>query len=188
MSVLFYSLRQRLMLLQDFHHYLLNFIHRFLQPSSETLLAFNTTTTSSPTHRDTFGVHQLLIVATRFGTVHALDSSTGRIRWTRTFGLGWLGEPNFHDASGEEAGSGEIIGGRVEPTGVYVLRESEGERGAEVGVAARRRANNVSGVFGLGWGWRVYLVGFVGAFLDIFRSHLPFFSASSRYIFASHDR
>jgi hypothetical protein len=120
---------------KDFHHYLINFVHRFLQPSSETLLAFTPPDATGPSvlTRDTFGFRQLLIVATNQGTVYGIESQTGDIKWSRVLGLGWAG-----DADPEKG----VIGGKILPVGVFTLKQSEGEKNAEVVIVAQRRANN----------------------------------------------
>ena len=68
---------------------------------------------SSELSRDPFGFRQLIIAATDFGKVYAIDTSNGNIVWSRVFGLGWA----------EEKGpDGKVVGGRIDVDKVYVIK------------------------------------------------------------------
>ena len=106
--------------------------------------------------RDPFGFRQLIIAATDFGKVYAIDTANGEIVWSRILGLGWAGEPGKN---------GKIVGGRVDVVKVYVIKpvgsggvrkkDKKGKKAAsvvsaeevakpEVVLVAQRTAHNVS--------------------------------------------
>ncbi|KAF4611826.1 hypothetical protein D9613_004025 [Agrocybe pediades] len=118
---------------QDFPRYLVNFVKRFAtgsyaSPSSPPPPPPTTSNSSEPEpfSRDTFGFRQLIIAATAFGKVYAIDSSTGTIVWSRVLGLGWAGQ----------------VGGRVQPVKVFVVKGVSEGGDVEVVLVAQRRASN----------------------------------------------
>ncbi|PPQ71078.1 hypothetical protein CVT25_007866 [Psilocybe cyanescens] len=141
---------------QGFPQYVVHFVRRFVSGSSSPALPSNATvdyrtlsnaatppsltqtTTTTTLARDAFGFRQLLITATLFGKVYALDASTGAIVWSRVLGMGWVGRAG--------------MGGRVVPVKLFVVRgvgdldlDGEGEekgRGPEVVLVGQRRADN----------------------------------------------
>lgn len=123
---------------KDFPAYLLNFVKRFAtgsyesasSPAAPTSAASNST--AAPFSRDLFGFRQLIIAATPYGKIYALDSSTGNIVWSRVVGLGWARE----------------VGAQVVPVKMFVTKsvgdEVEGSAGPQVVLVAQRKAENVS--------------------------------------------
>ncbi|KAF5352206.1 hypothetical protein D9758_009183, partial [Tetrapyrgos nigripes] len=80
---------------KDFHRYLMRFIKRFATGSYESATSSataHTSTTSTGPSRDTFGFRQLLILATAHGKIYGMDTSNGKILWSRILGLGSQGE------------------------------------------------------------------------------------------------
>jgi len=127
--------------IQDFPQYLVNFVKRFATgsyASTSTLIpptnANNTTT--GPLTRDAFGFRQMLVAATPHGKVYGLDSSSGRIVWSRLLGHGWAAE----------------IGATVLPVKLFVTRcvgdvdvdVQDGDAGGpQVVLVTQRKAENV---------------------------------------------
>ncbi|KAH9476635.1 ER membrane protein complex subunit 1 [Psilocybe cubensis] len=138
---------------QGFPNYVANFIKRFTSspaPAAATVVidyralsnaatppSNDSTTTLA---RDAFGHRQLIITATLFGKVYAIDTSTGAMVWSRVLGMGWVGRAG--------------MGGRVIPVKLFVIRAvgdeavtSEGDAGdvkgdPEVVLVGQRRADN----------------------------------------------
>ncbi|PPR00992.1 hypothetical protein CVT24_000285 [Panaeolus cyanescens] len=67
---------------------------------------------------------QLIIIATHFGKLFALDGDSGEVVWSRLLGLGWAGQ----------------LGGRIVPGKMFVMGGQDG--GDEVVVVCQRRADN----------------------------------------------
>src|SRR4051794_20960378 len=78
---------------QDLPRYVVNFIKRFATGSyaSATSFAIPESTDPSQLSRDPFGFRQVIIAATAYGKVFALDSSNGKILWSRILGHGRAG-------------------------------------------------------------------------------------------------
>ena len=112
-------------LFKDFPTYLINFARRFATGSYPSA---TTASSDGQLFRDTFGLRQIIIVATPYGKVYTLDSSNGAILWSRVLGLGWAAE----------------VGGQVHPVKLFVVKTvSEGGH-PEVALVTQRRADNVS--------------------------------------------
>ena len=103
--------------------------------------------------RDPFGFRQLIIAATEFGKIYAIDTSSGEIVWSRALGLGWAGQPGP---------DGTVVGGHLDVSKIYVIKPvgSGGSKKGkdkqdkkttdevvkpEVILIAQRVADNVSG-------------------------------------------
>ncbi|KAF8325526.1 hypothetical protein F5887DRAFT_1065329 [Amanita rubescens] len=98
---------------QNLPRYLFNFIRRFATGSYPSTVSPAAIANSTNLARDPFGFRQLIIAATEFGNVYAIDTANGEIVWSRIFGLGWAGEPGKN---------GKIVGGRVDVVKVYVIK------------------------------------------------------------------
>ncbi|KAJ6621455.1 hypothetical protein B0H10DRAFT_2163080 [Mycena sp. CBHHK59/15] len=75
--------------------------------------------------RDAYGFKQVLVVATAYGTLFGLDTSSGAVLWTRVLGLGWAGHG---------------VSGTLKPLKMFVL-DGEGD-GKDVVLIAQRKADN----------------------------------------------
>ncbi|KAM6494809.1 Protein of unknown function (DUF1620) domain containing protein [Amanita muscaria] len=105
-------LQRQLVQAQDLPHYLYHFFLRYTSGSSSMSRPV-APANSSELSRDPFGFRQLIIAATDFGKVYAIDTSNGEIVWSRVFGLGWA----------EEKGpDGNVVGGRIDVDKVYVIK------------------------------------------------------------------
>jgi ER membrane protein complex subunit 1 len=72
----------------------MRFIKRFATGSYESATssaAVHTTTSGGLPSRDTFGFRQLIILATAHGKIYGMDTSNGKILWSRILGLGSRG-------------------------------------------------------------------------------------------------
>jgi len=78
-------------------------------------------------YRDPFGFHQIIVAATRFGKVYGIDSSSGKIIWSRILGLGWA----------------EEVGGQILPVKLHLTKTVSDGGDPEVVLVAQRRADNV---------------------------------------------
>ncbi|KAF5367352.1 hypothetical protein D9615_010290 [Tricholomella constricta] len=126
---------------QNFPEYLVGFIRRFLtgsyaSPTSAPVpvsLSSDSSFQGSFT-RDAFGFRQVIVAATVQGKVYGLDSSSGRVVWSRVLGLGWAAE----------------TGAKVLPVKMFVLGAEDvtGEdeklegRSPEIVLVAQRRSEN----------------------------------------------
>ncbi|RDB18117.1 ER membrane protein complex subunit 1 [Hypsizygus marmoreus] len=133
---------------KNFPHYLLTFLKRFstgsyasptsAPPPISVSPSPNSKTPTPTLTRDAFGFRQILVAATRHGTVFGIDSSNGNIVWSRVLGLGWAAE----------------VGASVMPGKMFVFGdvEEEGDAagkgkgktlgGPQVVIVAQRRASN----------------------------------------------
>ncbi|CAK5273724.1 unnamed protein product [Mycena citricolor] len=109
---------------KDFPHYLAAFAQRFVTGTQEEIVV---SAANGALVRDAFGFHQILVAATAHGSVFGLDSASGKILWSRVFGLGW-------------AGAG--VGGTVRPLKIYLV-EGEAESKAVIIIAQRKAANGL---------------------------------------------
>ncbi|KAG5719954.1 hypothetical protein E4T56_gene6878 [Termitomyces sp. T112] len=119
----------------NFPRYLHGFLRRFLTGSYASTTSVSASSPASFAERslirDTFGLTQIIVVATVQGKIFGIDSSTGRIVWSRILGLGWAAE----------------VGASVVPVKMFVFQSEDatGEqeaRGPEVIIVAQRRAEN----------------------------------------------
>ncbi|KNZ73653.1 hypothetical protein J132_10454 [Termitomyces sp. J132] len=120
---------------KNFPRYLHGFLRRFLTGSYASTTSVSASSPASFAERslirDTFGLTQIIVVATVQGKIFGIDSSTGRIVWSRILGLGWAAE----------------VGASVVPVKMFVFQSEDatGEqeaRGPEVIIVAQRRAEN----------------------------------------------
>lgn len=110
---------------QNFPRYLLNFVRRFATGSYASASS-SVAAKDGSLSRDAFGFRQIILVATDFGKLFALDSSNGNVVWSRILGLGWAAE----------------VGGKHLPVKIFVTRTvSDGESPQAV-LITQRRANN----------------------------------------------
>ncbi|KAG7447298.1 DUF1620-domain-containing protein [Guyanagaster necrorhizus] len=110
---------------QNFPRYLLNFVRRFATGSYASASS-SVAAKDGSLSRDAFGFRQIILVATDFGKLFALDSSNGNVLWSRILGLGWAAE----------------VGGKHLPVKIFVTRTvSDGESPQAV-LVTQRRANN----------------------------------------------
>ncbi|CAA7264034.1 unnamed protein product [Cyclocybe aegerita] len=112
---------------QDFPRYLVNFAKRFATGSyASPVSASPKFNASEGLSRDAFGFRQVIVAASMYGKIFALDSSSGEIVWSRLLGLGWAGE----------------IGGRFHPLKMFAVRTVSDGGDPEVVVIGQRRADN----------------------------------------------
>ncbi|KAF7289031.1 hypothetical protein HMN09_01351100 [Mycena chlorophos] len=111
---------------RDFPAYAVAFAQRFVGGSEDVAVVAAASDARTPLTRDVYGFHQVLVVATPYGSVSGIDTVTGAIIWTRVFGLGWANE----------------VGGTVRPLKIFVLNGADEKK--EVVIIAQRRAENAS--------------------------------------------
>jgi hypothetical protein len=78
--------------------------------------------------RDAFGFRQIIVAATSYGKIFGIDSSDGRVLWSRVLGLGWAAK----------------VGGAIIPTKIFVTRTVSDPEGPQIVLVTQRRADNVS--------------------------------------------
>lgn len=78
--------------------------------------------------RDAFGFRQIIVAATPYGKIFGIDSSNGRVLWSRVLGLGWAAK----------------VGGTIIPTKMFVTRTVSDPEGPQIVLVTQRRADNVS--------------------------------------------
>ena len=123
------------MMLQDLPQFLVSFARRFVTGSYASThsvpLSHSSPKSLNSTEpllsRDTFGFRQIIVAGTAHGKVFGIDSSNGKVVWSRVFGLGWAGE----------------IGGRVVPVQLFVTKTVADGGDPEVAIVTQRRADNV---------------------------------------------
>ncbi|TFK50623.1 DUF1620-domain-containing protein [Heliocybe sulcata] len=113
---------------KDLPSYLTAFVNRFLTGSYETPSTAlpSAANTSGLMTRDTFGFRKIIVVATAFGKIYGLDSTTGDIVWGRVLGLGWAAE----------------VGAAIVPVKICVTRTVADGDTPQVVVVTQRRAEN----------------------------------------------
>ncbi|KAG6916080.1 hypothetical protein DXG01_008554 [Tephrocybe rancida] len=116
---------------KNFPQYLSGFVRRFLTGSYASTTSAPLTSAEETPSRDAFGFCQIIIAATVQGKIFGLDSSTGRVVWSRVLGLGWAAE----------------VGASVVPIKMFVLGVDDAIsdqkiKGPEVVIVAQRRADN----------------------------------------------
>ncbi|KAF8678535.1 hypothetical protein AX14_004695 [Amanita brunnescens Koide BX004] len=125
---------------QNLPRYLFNFAVRFATGSYPSTIPSPAHTASMTLARDPFGFRQLIVAATDFGRVYAIDTANGEIVWSRILGLGWAGEPGK---------KGNVVGGRVDVVKVFAIKPvgsgtiaTEQVTKPEVVLVAQRTAHN----------------------------------------------
>lgn len=78
--------------------------------------------------RDAFGFRQIIVAATPYGKIFGIDSSNGRVLWSRVLGLGWAAK----------------VGGTIIPIKMFVTRTVSDPEGPQIVLVTQRRADNVS--------------------------------------------
>ncbi|EIN05678.1 DUF1620-domain-containing protein [Punctularia strigosozonata HHB-11173 SS5] len=114
---------------QNLPEYLAHFAKRFATGSYASVSApVSPVNPSNATSlaRDAFGLKKIIVAATPFGNVFGIDSSTGKIVWSRVLGLGWAAE----------------VGGRVLPVKLFVMAGADDGSKPEVLLITQRRAEN----------------------------------------------
>lgn len=107
---------------RDFPHYLLQFLKRFATGSHATVVASRADTDALS--RDAFGFRQLIIVATAYGKLFALDSTNGKPVWSRLLSLG---------PKGQQSGS-------IQPLRLFTVKTvGDGRGDPEIALIALRR-------------------------------------------------
>src|SRR6267154_117548 len=70
--------------------YLVNFARRFATGSYATVSASAASSSAEDTlTRDAFGFRQIIVAATSHGKLFSIDSSNGRVLWSRVLCQGW---------------------------------------------------------------------------------------------------
>ena len=115
--------------LKNLPQYLANFARRFATGSYATVSASAASSSAEDTPmRDAFGFRQIIVAATSYGKLYGIDSSNGRVLWSRMLGLGWAAN----------------IGGTNIPVKMFVTRTVSDPEGPQVVLVTQRRADNVS--------------------------------------------
>ncbi|KAH7927025.1 DUF1620-domain-containing protein [Leucogyrophana mollusca] len=105
--------------------YLLSFATRFATGSYATVSA-SAASSEDTLSRDAFGFRQVIVAATSHGKIFGIDSSNGKVMWSRVLGLGWA----------------KKVGGTIVPVKMFVTRTvSDGET-PQVMLVVQRRATN----------------------------------------------
>jgi hypothetical protein len=110
---------------------LVNFVKRFATgsyASASSSAASPSDAAGGPPTRDAFGFRQVIVAATPFSKIFGIDSSTGKILWSRLLGLGWAAE----------------VGGQVQPVKLFVTQTVKDGDTPQVVVVIQRIAENVS--------------------------------------------
>jgi ER membrane protein complex subunit 1 len=117
---------------QNLPQYLANFARRFATGSYTTVSASATSSSDEDTlTRDAFGFQQIIVAATSHGKLFGIDSSNGRVLWSRVLGLGWAAK----------------VGGTIIPVKMFVTRTVSDPEGHQIVLVTQRRADNVNHIF-----------------------------------------
>lgn len=108
---------------QDLPNYLAKFARRFATGSYASASS-SAAVQDGSLWRDAFGFRQVILVATRYGKLYALDSSNGAILWSRVLDLGWAAE----------------IGASHTPTKIFVTRTVNDDDSPQAVLITQRRA------------------------------------------------
>lgn len=109
--------------------YLANFARRFATGSYATVTTSAASSSDEDTlTRDAFGFRQIIVAATAYGKIFGIDSSNGRVLWSRVLGLGWAAK----------------VGGTIIPIKMFVTRTVSDPEGPQIVLVTQRRADNVS--------------------------------------------
>ncbi|EIW74996.1 DUF1620-domain-containing protein [Coniophora puteana RWD-64-598 SS2] len=126
-------LRRQLGDAKNLPHFIISFIRRFatgsyasVSSSASPSLSEGEAASHGGLSRDTFGFRQVIVAATSYGKLYGIDSSSGRILWSRVLGLGWAAK----------------VGGRIIPVKIYTTRTVADAEGPRVVVVTQRRADN----------------------------------------------
>ncbi|KAG2355552.1 hypothetical protein BDR07DRAFT_1613621 [Suillus spraguei] len=123
----FERLQRQLSDARNLPQYLANFARRFATGSYATVTASAASSSDEDTlTRDAFGFRQIIVAATSYGKVFGIDSSNGRVLWSRVFGLGWAAK----------------VGGRIIPTKIFVTRTVSDPEGPQIVIVTQRVADN----------------------------------------------
>jgi outer membrane protein assembly factor BamB len=102
---------------QNLPQYLANFARRFATGSYATVSASATSSSDEDTlTRDAFGFRQVIVAATSHGKLFGIDSSNGRVLWSRVLGLGWAAK----------------VGGTIIPVKMFVTRTVSDPEGPQI--------------------------------------------------------
>ena len=117
---------------QNFPQYLVNFIKRFATGSYASVSSVASAADDGALSRDAFGFRQVIVAATTpFGKVFGIDSSNGKILWSRVLGLGRANE----------------AGGRIIPVHLFVTRTVRDNDVPQVVLVTQRRSHDVRSFF-----------------------------------------
>lgn len=123
----FERLQRQLSDAKNLPQYLANFARRFATGSYATVTASAASSSDEDTlTRDAFGFRQVIVAATPYGKIFGIDSSNGRVLWSRVLGLGWAAK----------------VGGTIIPTKMFVTRTVSDPEGPQVVLVTQRRADN----------------------------------------------
>lgn len=123
----FERLQRQLSDAQNLPQYLANFARRFATGSYATVTASAASSSDEDTlTRDAFGFRQVIVAATSYGKIFGIDSSNGRVLWSRVLGLGWAAK----------------VGGTIIPTKIFVTRTVSDPEGPQIVLVTQRRADN----------------------------------------------
>lgn len=123
----FERLQRQLSDARNLPQYLANFARRFATGSYATVTTSTASSSDEDTlTRDAFGFRQIIVAATSYGKIFGIDSSNGRILWSRVLGLGWAAK----------------VGGRIVPTKIFVTRTVSDPEGPQIVLVTQRVADN----------------------------------------------
>jgi outer membrane protein assembly factor BamB len=123
----FERLQRQLSDAKNLPQYLANFARRFATGSYATVTTSAASSSDEDTlTRDAFGFRQIIVAATSYGKIFGIDSSDGRVLWSRVLGLGWAAK----------------VGGAIIPTKIFVTRTVSDPEGPQIVLVTQRRADN----------------------------------------------
>ncbi|KAG1773685.1 hypothetical protein EV702DRAFT_559870 [Suillus placidus] len=123
----FERLQRQLSDAKNLPQYLANFARRFATGSYATVTTSAASSSAEDTlTRDAFGFRQIIVAATPYGKLFGIDSSNGRVLWSRVLGLGWAAK----------------VGGTIFPTKMFVTRTVSDLEGPQIVLVTQRRADN----------------------------------------------
>ncbi|KAG1816884.1 DUF1620-domain-containing protein [Suillus subaureus] len=123
----FERLQRQLSDAKNLPQYLANFARRFATGSYATATTSAAFSSDEDTlTRDAFGFRQIIVAATSYGKIFGIDSSNGRVLWSRVLGLGWAAK----------------VGGTIIPTKIFVTRTVSDPEGPQIVLVTQRRADN----------------------------------------------
>ncbi|KAG1790453.1 uncharacterized protein HD556DRAFT_1392090 [Suillus plorans] len=123
----FERLQRQLSDAKNLPQYLANFARRFATGSYATVTTSAASSSDEDTlTRDAFGFRQIIVAATAYGKIFGIDSSNGRVLWSRVLGLGWAAK----------------VGGTIIPIKMFVTRTVSDPEGPQIVLVTQRRADN----------------------------------------------